>query len=47
MTNPMKTHSHRGVAVATPSNWLVPPIIVPLLLTIMIALRAIYLAYPW
>lgn len=41
------TKTQRGVAIATPSNWLVPPILIPILLSIMIGLRAAYLAYPW
>jgi hypothetical protein len=48
MTNPIKAQPARAsVAAAAPTRWLVPPILVPILLTIMIGARAIYLAYPW
>jgi hypothetical protein len=47
MTNLTKTRTQRGVAIASPSSWLVPPILVPILLSIMIAVRAGCLAYPW
>jgi hypothetical protein len=29
------------------AGWLVPPILFPVLLAIMIGVRAAYLAYPW
>lgn len=35
------------VAEGGKAGWLVPPVLVPVLLTIMIGLRAAYLAYPW
>ena len=47
MTNPTKTQTPRGVAIAPASSWLVPPVLIPILLTIMIGARAVYLAYPW
>ena len=48
MTNPTKAQAARAsVAAAAPERWLVPLVLVPVLLTIMIGARAIYLAYPW
>jgi hypothetical protein len=47
MTNFPKTQTQRGIAVATARSWLVPPVLIPVLLTIMIGARAVYLAYPW
>jgi hypothetical protein len=29
------------------AGWVVPPVLAPILLAIMIGLRAAYLAYPW
>ena len=47
MTNPIKAQVARAsVGAAAPMRWLVPPLLVPILLTIMIGARAIYLAYP-
>jgi len=46
MTNQLKAPTGRGsAAAATPNSWLVPPMLVPILLTIMIGVRAVYLAY--
>ncbi len=46
MTNQFKAPTVRGsAAAATPNSWLVPPMLVPILLTIMIGARALYLAY--
>jgi hypothetical protein len=47
MTNLTRTQTQRGIAVATASSWLVPPVVIPILLTIMIGVRAVYVAYPW
>jgi hypothetical protein len=48
MTNPTKAQAARAsVAAAAPERWLVPPVLVPILLTIMIGAHAIYLAYRW
>jgi hypothetical protein len=47
MTNPIKPPTQRSVAVTAPSSWIVPPILIPILLTIMIGIRALYVAYPW
>jgi hypothetical protein len=47
MTKLTKTQTQPGVALATAPSWLVPPVLIPILLTIMIAARAVYLAYPW
>ncbi|MBL8780587.1 MAG: hypothetical protein JNL06_06545 [Alphaproteobacteria bacterium] len=45
MTNPLKTNTVRGsAAAATPGSWLFPPVLVPVLLTLMIGARAVYLA---
>ncbi len=46
MTNPPEAQTVRGNATAaTPGTSLVPPILVPILLTLMIAARAVYLVY--
>lgn len=52
MTNPPKVRTQLRVAAIGASerrmsDWLIPPILVPVLLTIMIGLRALSLANPW
>jgi hypothetical protein len=46
MTNHLKAQAVRAhAAAATPNSWLIPPIVLPILLTIMIGARVVYLAY--
>jgi hypothetical protein len=52
MTNHTKVHSRAKAAAVRAEDygtagWLIPPVLVPVLLAIMIGVRAAYLAYPW